>query len=127
MNMGKQEATPVMHAVISCPTSAQTGWEIGLSNFGENMTTPSTQLCMDLEAMKSILISESTQASEDGALLHSGEQPTISIAQSMLGATAVECIPISATVSNDRAMGSLQQLVRDTLQRDNRPSTACIS
>ena len=38
-----------------------------------------------------------------GALLHLGEQPTTPIGQAMLGATAVECIPISSTVSNDGA------------------------
>ena len=90
-----------MH-VISCPTSAQTGWEFCLSNFGENTTTstPLTQLRTDSEAMESVLISGSTQASNDRALLHLGEQPTTSIAQVTLGAAAVECIPISATVSN---------------------------
>ena len=44
-----------------------------LSNFGEIMiylTTPSKQLCMDPEVMESVLISESTQASDNGALLH---------------------------------------------------------
>ena len=49
------------------------------------------------------LIPESAQASDDGALLHLGEQPTTPIAQAILGATAVERIPISATVSNDGA------------------------
>ena len=58
---------------------------------------------MDLEAMESELIPESTQAPDDGAILHLGEQRTTPIAQAMLGATAVECIPISATVSNDGA------------------------
>ena len=38
-----------------------------------------------------------------GALLHLGTQSTTPIAQAMLGATAVECIPMSATVSNDGA------------------------
>ena len=47
------------------------------------------------------VIPESAQASEDGALLHLGKQPTTPIAQVMLGAKAVECIPIYATVSND--------------------------
>ena len=46
--------------------------------------------------MESELIPESTQASDDGALLHLGEQTTTP-------ATAVECILISATVSNDAA------------------------
>ena len=52
-----------------------------LSNFGKNTTNPSTQLelSMDSEAMESLLISESTQeagsqAPDDGALLHLGEQ-----------------------------------------------------
>ena len=107
IEMGEPGATPVIHAVISCPTSARTGWEIYLSDFGESTTTPSTQLrtSMDSEVMESVLISESTQASDDGALLHLGEQPTTPspIAQAFLGATAVECIPISATVSNDGA------------------------
>ena len=43
--------------------------------------------------MESELIQKSTQASDDGALLHLGEQTTTLIAQAMLGATAVECIP----------------------------------
>ena len=79
--------------------------EICLSDLGGNMTTPSTQFHMDLEAImkESVLILESTKASDDGALLHLGEQTTTPIAQAMLGATAVGCIPISATVSNDRA------------------------
>ena len=98
--MGEPEANLVKHAVISGPT----GGESYLSNFGENTTTPSTQLRMDSEARaESVLIPETTQASDDGALLHLGEQPTTPIAQAMLGATAVECIPISATVSNDGA------------------------
>ena len=54
-----------MHAVISGPTSAQTGGEICFSNFGENTTTPSMQLHMDLEAMESELIAEYTQTSDD--------------------------------------------------------------
>ena len=67
------------------------------------MTTPSLQLRMDLEEMESELIPESTQASDDGARLHLCDQPITPIAQAMLGATAVEFIPISATVSNDGA------------------------
>ena len=42
--------------------------------------------------------------SDDGALLYLGEQATTPIAQAMaamLGATAVGCIQISATVPND--------------------------
>ena len=66
------EVTPAMHAVISGPTSVRTGWEICFSNFSDDMTTPSMQLLMDLEAMESQLIPESTQASDDGALLHLG-------------------------------------------------------
>ena len=58
---------------------------------------------MDLEAMESELIQESTQASDDGALLHLGEQTTTPIAQAMLGTAVVELIPIPATVSNDGA------------------------
>ena len=54
-DMGETEATPVIHAGISCPTSTQTGWEISLSNFGENNTTPSMQLRMDSEAMDAYL------------------------------------------------------------------------
>ena len=49
IDMGKQEVTPVMHAVISGSTSARTDGEICFSNFGENMSTPSVQLRMDLE------------------------------------------------------------------------------
>ena len=49
------------------------------------MTTPSMQLHVDCEAMESELIPESTQASDDGALLHLGEQTTTPIAQAMLG------------------------------------------
>ena len=67
------------------------------------MTTPSLQLRMDLEEMESELIPESTQASDDGARLHLCDQPITPIAQAMLGSTAVEFIPISATVSNDGA------------------------
>ena len=56
IDMGEPEATPVMHAVISVPKSARTGWEIRLYNFGDNLntTTRSTQLLM--EAMESELI-----------------------------------------------------------------------
>ena len=93
--MGEPEVTPAqaMHAVISGPTSARTGGEIDFSNFCENrdMNTPSIQLCMNLEARENELIPESTKASNDGALLHLGEQPTTPIAQAMLGATVVEC------------------------------------
>ena len=53
--------------------------------------------------MESELIPESTQASDDGALLHLGDQTTTPIAQAMLRAAVVERIPISATVSNDGA------------------------
>ena len=67
------------------------------------MTTPSLQLRMDLEEMESELIPESTQASDDGALLRLGEQTTTPIAQAMLGTAVVELIPIPATVSNDGA------------------------
>ena len=107
IDMGEQEVTPAMHAVISGPTSARTGVEIHFSKFGENMTTPSKQLRMDLEAMESELIPVSTQASDDGALLHLSEQTTTPIVQEMLGATAVECIPISTTVSKDGACNKL--------------------
>ena len=102
MDMGEPEETPApaMHAEISGPTPARTCGEICFSDFGENVTTPSMQLSRDLEAIESELIAESTQASDNGALLHLGDQPTTPIAQAMLGATAVECIPISATVSN---------------------------
>ena len=98
-----------MHAVISGPGSARTGGEIRFSNFGEKMTSPSIQLRMDLEAMGRELNPESAhwQASDDGPLLHlslaGGEQTTTPIAQAMLGAPAIECIPISPTVSNDGA------------------------
>ena len=51
--------------------------------------------------MESELIPESTQASDDGALLHLGEQTTTPIAQAILGTAVVELIAISATVSND--------------------------
>ena len=44
IDLGEQEATLVMHPVISGRTSARTGGEIRFSNFGENTTTPSTQL-----------------------------------------------------------------------------------
>ena len=90
-----------MHALISGPTSARTGWEIRFSKIDENMTIPSMQLSMDLEAMESELIPESTQASDDGALLHLGEQTTTPIMQAMLGTAVVELIQISATVSDD--------------------------
>ena len=84
------------------PTSVRTGGEICLPDFCENMTTLSMQLIMDSEAIESELIPESTQPPEVGALLqvHLGEQPTTPIAQAILGATAVECILISATVCN---------------------------
>ena len=95
--MGK----PAKHAVISGPTSAQTGGEIRFSKIDENMTTPSMQLRMDLEVMESEVIQEFTQASDDGELLHLGEQTTNPIAQAMLGTAVVELILISATVSND--------------------------
>ena len=55
---------------ISGPMSARTGGEILFSKFGENMTTPSMQLRIELGATERELILESTQASDDGALLH---------------------------------------------------------
>ena len=70
--MGMPEATSVMHAVISGPTSTLTGGDIYLSNFGENTATPLKQVYIDSEAMESELILESTHASVDGALLHLG-------------------------------------------------------
>ena len=89
--MGEQEATPAKHAIISGPTSARTGQENCLSDFGANTTTPSMQLWMDSEAtVERVLIPESIQASEDGALLHLGKQTTIPISQAMLGATAIK-------------------------------------
>ena len=99
--MGEPEVTPAMDAVISGPTSARTGGEIRFSKIDENMTTPSRQHRMDLEAMESELIPESTQASDDGALLHLGKKTTTPIAQAILGTAVVELIPISATFSND--------------------------
>ena len=56
IDMGKPEVTLAMHAVISGPTSARTGGEIRFSKIDENMTTPSMQLRMDLEAMENELI-----------------------------------------------------------------------
>ena len=53
--------------------------------------------------VESVLIPESTQASNDGALPHLGEQPTTPIAHAILAATVVECISMSATVFNDGA------------------------
>ena len=65
IDLGKQEETPVMHAVISGPTSALTGGEICLSYFCENITTPPTQLSMDSEVrVESVPILESTQSSQ---------------------------------------------------------------
>ena len=72
----EQETTPVMPDVISCPKS---GGQICLSISVRTLLLhpiPSMQLQMDSEATESVLISESTQASDDGALLHLGEQPT---------------------------------------------------
>ena len=102
IDMGEPEVTPAMHPVMSGPTSARTGGEIRFSKFDENMTT----LSMDSEAMESELIPESTQASDDRALLHLGNQTTTPIAQAMLGAAVVEHIPISSIVSNDGACNS---------------------
>ena len=91
IDMGELEVTPAMHAVISGLTSARTGGEIRFSKFNENMTTPSMQLRMDLEATESELIPvqfpESTQTSDDGALLHLGKQTPTLIAQAMLSAS----------------------------------------
>ena len=103
IDMGKPEMTLAMHAVTSGPTSARTGGEIRFSKIDENMTTLWLQHSMDLEAMESELIPESTQASDDGTLLYLGKQTTTRIAQAMFGTAVVELIPISATVSNDGA------------------------
>ena len=119
IDMGEPEVTAAMYAVISGSMSALTGGEISFSKFDENMTTPSMQFRMDLEAMESELISESTQASDDGALLHLGEQTTTPIAQAMPGATAVEY--------NSLRRRSMQQRVCDTLQWDAGRGTAGIS
>ena len=56
-----------------------------------------------MEAMENELIPESTQASDDEALLLFGKHPNTCIAHAMLGATADECIRISATALNDGA------------------------
>ena len=102
IDSGELQVTPAKHAVISDPTPAQTGGKTCLSDFGENTDTPSTQLRMFSEAMaENVLIPESTQVSDDGELPHLGEQPATPIAQAMLVAMVVECIQISATVSND--------------------------
>ena len=53
--------------------------------------------------MECIYLPETTQASDNRAQLHLCKQPTMPVLQAMLGATVVECIPISATVSNDGA------------------------
>ena len=107
IDMGEPEVTPAMHAAISGPTSARTGGEIRFSEFGGNMTTPSMQVhhatLYELGGYESEPIPESTQASDDGALLHLGDQTTTPIAQAILGTAVVELIPISATVSNDGA------------------------
>ena len=50
IDSGEQEATPANHAVISDQTTARTGGENGLSDFGENTDTPSTQLRMVSDA-----------------------------------------------------------------------------
>ena len=42
--MGEQEATPVMHAVISCQTSTLTGKEIRVSCLCKQSTTWSTPI-----------------------------------------------------------------------------------
>ena len=83
--MGEPEETLVKHAVISGPSPTSAGTERpenGLSDFGENATAPSTQLSVDSEARaESVLIPETTQASDGGALLELGdsEQPTAPI------------------------------------------------
>ena len=77
--MGEQEATPVMHAAISSPTSAllcglaASGGELCLSNFRDNTTNPSTQLRIDSEVIESVFFSESTRASDDGTRLNLSE------------------------------------------------------
>ena len=84
-DMGEPEETLVKHAVISGPSPTSAGTERpenGLSDFGENATAPSTQLSVETEArVESVLIPESTQASDGGALLELGdsEQPTAPI------------------------------------------------
>ena len=60
IDKGEPKVTPAMRAVISGPTSALTGGEICFSKFCENMASPSMQLRLDLEAMESELIPEST-------------------------------------------------------------------
>ena len=65
-----------MHDVISGLTYARTGGEICFTKIDENMTTPSMQLLMDLEAMESELIPEATQASDDFIL--ASKQPLLS-------------------------------------------------
>ena len=84
IDLGEREATPVMHAVISGPTFSNVcaDW-LGeyLSDFGESTITPSTQL----------------------RTLTSQRATNHFYRQAMLGATAVECIPTSATDSNDGA------------------------
>ena len=107
--IGEQEATLVMLPVILSPTSARTGGEICLSNIGENTPTQSTQLRMGSEVMESVLITKLNESrnllkpptTEPYFISASNQRlPTNPIEQEMIGATAVECIPISATVSN---------------------------
>ena len=114
-----------MHVIISGPTSARTGGEIrlSLSHFGENMTTPSMQLRR--EAMESELIQESTQAFDDGALLHLGKQPKLLSRKQCLEQLQLSASRYFATVSN--AGRTMQQRVCDTIRRDDGRGTACTS
>ena len=84
IDMGEPEVTPAMHAVISSPTSAWSGCrEIRFSKFDGNMTTPSTQLRMDLEGMESELISEYTQKlpTTEHYFISASKQPLLSCKQ----------------------------------------------
>jgi hypothetical protein len=99
----------VMHAVISGPMSVRTGRE---NRHSENRTFPSTQLCMDSEAMESVLLSESNKAPDDGALLHLGEQSPTPIAQGMLN-----CSWVNPDICSRFQRRGMQQRVRDALQR----------
>ena len=67
-------------------------------NFGKQSATSSTQ--PRAEAMESECVRSATNASECGAQILLGEQPTHPSEQAMLGAAEVECIPRPAEVSD---------------------------
>ena len=125
IDMGEPKATPAMHSVNSYSTTARTGGEIYLSNFLENTTTPSTQLCMNSEAMESVLILESTQppttrASSNEFMIH--YKGTMDVAQPVPPSPGMDRNPSATLESSVVPVSSRLMTTQSTLTLTPKPS-----